>query len=186
MREFGIGRKLKSLRQQKKFTLKEVAGRTGFSVALLSQIENNNISPPISTLSKLAKVYEVKLGSFFEEGAPRFVVMRHGGSNQTAQSHPLTNLKSAHFWQPNIHGIGNRKMTPYLIRLNMDNNGTTLGGREGESFIHVISGSFEIVLDGTSLCLAEGDSLYFDTAMTQLYRLKEGNEATILEVRATN
>jgi len=183
MKEYGIGGKLKTLRRQKKLTLKDVATRTGFSVALLSQIENNNISPPISTLSKLTKVYDVKIGSLFEEGEPRFVVMRRCGSRPAAHPHPVMNFKNAHFWQPGIHGMKNRKMTPYLIRLTRDYDGSMLSGREGESFIHVINGCFEIVLDGTRLSLEEGDSLYFDTAMSQMYRLKEGREATILEIR---
>ncbi len=184
MREYGIGEKLKTLRQQKKLTLKDVATRTGFSVALLSQIENNNISPPISTLSKLTKVFDVKIGSLFEEGEPRFVVMRRYGK-PVPVAHPIMNVKNAHFWVPNIHGMKNRKMTPYLITLTADNQGNSISGREGESFIHVVKGRFEISLDGIDVTLEEGDSLYFDTSMAQVYRLKEGTEATILEVRTT-
>lgn len=183
MKEYGIGVKLKTLRHQKKLTLKEVAARTGLSVALLSQIENDNISPPISTLSKLTKVYDVKMSALFEEKEPRFTVMRRDGSTQAAEAHPVVNLRNAHFCRPNINGMRNRKMTPYLIRLTRECEGANLGGREGESFIHVIQGCFEIVLDGTMLRLDEGDSLYFDTALTQVYRLGDGGDATILEVR---
>jgi transcriptional regulator with XRE-family HTH domain len=67
MREFNIGAKIKKLRLSKKLTLQAVAKETGFSPALISQIENNNVSPPIATLSRIAKFFDVKIGLFFTE-----------------------------------------------------------------------------------------------------------------------
>src|SRR5512145_2085568 len=65
--EFDIGAKIKALRTSKKKTLQEVANETGFSPALISQVENNNVSPPIATLSKIARFFDVKIGTFFDE-----------------------------------------------------------------------------------------------------------------------
>ena len=48
--EFNIGQKIKTLRKERKLTLQDVANETGFAPALISQIENNNVSPPIATL----------------------------------------------------------------------------------------------------------------------------------------
>ena len=67
MSEYNIGVKIKKLRLAKKMTLQAVAKETGFSPALISQIENNNVSPPIATLSKIAKFFDVKIGIFFTE-----------------------------------------------------------------------------------------------------------------------
>ena len=46
--DFNIGSKIKKLRKARKLTLQDVARETGFSPALISQIENNNVSPPIT------------------------------------------------------------------------------------------------------------------------------------------
>jgi len=43
MSEYNIGAKIKKLRLAKKLTLQAVARETGFSPALISQIENNNV-----------------------------------------------------------------------------------------------------------------------------------------------
>src|ERR1700693_3550380 len=67
MRDFNIGAKIKTLRLAKKMPLQAVARETGFSPALISQIENNNVSPPIATLSKIAKFFDVKISLFFSE-----------------------------------------------------------------------------------------------------------------------
>ena len=69
--EFQIGAKIKKLRKARKLTLQDVARETGFSPALISQIENNNVSPPIATLSKLANFFDVKMGHFFEDELAR-------------------------------------------------------------------------------------------------------------------
>ena len=80
MSEYNIGAKIKELRRAKKLTLQDVANETGFSTALISQIENNNVSPPIATLSKIAGFFDVKIGHFFtenEEECPFEVVRSH-------------------------------------------------------------------------------------------------------------
>ena len=46
-----IARKIKELRKRRNLTLSEVSKNTGFSKGLLSKIENNQVSPPIATLS---------------------------------------------------------------------------------------------------------------------------------------
>src|SRR5512134_4026454 len=68
--EYNIGSKIKKLRKARKLTLQDVARETGFSPALISQIENNNVSPPIATLSRIAKVLGVRVGYFFKDEGP--------------------------------------------------------------------------------------------------------------------
>ena len=67
LERLNLGGKIKALRRRKGYTLKDVSERTGFSTALLSQIENNIVSPPISTLWRIAEVLETKLHYFFQE-----------------------------------------------------------------------------------------------------------------------
>jgi len=67
MTDYNIGAKIKKLRLAKKTDAAGRARETGFSPALISQIENNNVSPPIATLSKLPSFFDVKIGMFFTE-----------------------------------------------------------------------------------------------------------------------
>ena len=82
--EFNIGQKIKALRKGKKLTLQDVANETGFSPALISQIENNNVSPPIATLSKIARFFDVKMSHFFEdpESTMPYEIVRHNERRQ--------------------------------------------------------------------------------------------------------
>ena len=61
-----IGPKIRAVRLQRGLKIKDVANETGLSISLISQIENNNSSPSLSTLIKLAN-FLGKEASFFLE-----------------------------------------------------------------------------------------------------------------------
>lgn len=62
--EIRVGEKIKALREQKGLSLKEAADLTGFSTALLSQMENQLVSPSRSD-DKTGKCIGCKSGGFF-------------------------------------------------------------------------------------------------------------------------
>jgi transcriptional regulator with XRE-family HTH domain len=52
IKEFRIGEKIRGQRQQRRLTLQELSELTGLSKPLLSQIENEQVVPPLATLLK--------------------------------------------------------------------------------------------------------------------------------------
>ena len=60
-----LGHKVRELRQKKRYTLQDVAAKTGLSKPFLSQIENDHVVPPVATLLKLARAFNVGLAYFF-------------------------------------------------------------------------------------------------------------------------
>ena len=67
MLEKKIADKIHEIRKNKGLTLAQLGDATGLSKGLLSRIENSQVSPPIATLSKIARGLEVPIGIFFEE-----------------------------------------------------------------------------------------------------------------------
>ncbi len=61
-----IGTKLRSLRTERKLTLRQVANKTRLSVSLISQIELGRSAASVSTLHKLATALRVKIAHLFE------------------------------------------------------------------------------------------------------------------------
>ena len=89
IRELRLGEKIRRLRQERRLTLQDLADLTGLSKPLLSQIENDQVTPPLATLLKIAKGLRVGLNFFFEdEGDRRKYVLIRGteGSFQPAPS----------------------------------------------------------------------------------------------------
>lgn len=61
---------LKSLRNQRGWSLDIAAKKTGVSKAMLGQIERGESSPTIATLWKIASGFDVSFSSFVEDKAP--------------------------------------------------------------------------------------------------------------------
>jgi transcriptional regulator with XRE-family HTH domain len=185
MIEYHLGKKLKKLRLSKKMTLKEIAEQAGCSIALLSQVENSNVSPPIATLSKLSKILGFKLSSLFDhEEEEKFEIVRKGQKKNFSRFIPLRNKKYPHYHESYFRKMPNKKMTPYLINLSGETLNTSSYSHQGESFIYVMKGEFELFLGSQRIDLQEGDSVYFDTSLSHRYHCREGFEATILELRS--
>ena len=71
-----IGKKLKELRIQKDLTQEDLADRTELSKGFISQLENNNTSPSISTLTDILQSLGTDLADFFSEPPEEQVVFR--------------------------------------------------------------------------------------------------------------
>lgn len=184
MIEYNIGTKLKKLRLSKKLTLQSVAREIGFSPALISQIENNNVSPPIATLSKLAKFFDIKMSSFFTENdeEPKYEVIRKDERRAVPRVISRGGTAHGYSYESFSFSMQNKKMEPFLITLSDKIQDNNTYSHEGESFLFVIKGTFELLLDNERITLEEGDSIYFDTSREHRFRSKDGSEVTVLEV----
>lgn len=184
MFEYNIGGKIRELRRAKKLTLNDVANETGFSTALISQIENNNVSPPIATLSKIASYLDVKIGHFFSENEEecRFEVLR--ADQRTAIPRVISRDGTSHgyFYESLSVLKKNKSMDPFLLTLNDKVSNTDTYSHNGEEFIYVMKGTAEMLLDGKSIVLNEGDCVYFDANLKHRLLAKDGSEVKVLAV----
>jgi len=71
VRDLNIGHKIRNLRKEERLTLQDLSALSGLSKPLLSQIENDQVIPPIATLLKIAKGLKVGIHFFFEEEEDR-------------------------------------------------------------------------------------------------------------------
>jgi transcriptional regulator with XRE-family HTH domain len=164
MPDYNIGAKIKELRRARKLTLQDVATETGFSTALISQIENNNVSPPIATLSKIALFFDVKIGHFFSENEEecRFEVLRGNELTVIPKVVSRDGTNHGYFYESLSVRKKNKKMDPFLITLNEKVTNTDTYSHNGEEFLFVMKGTAELLLDDQRIVLNEGDSVYFD------------------------
>jgi transcriptional regulator with XRE-family HTH domain len=183
--EFDIGAKIKALRSAKKKTLQEVANETGFSPALISQIENNNVSPPIATLARVAKVLGVRVGYFFKDEGPEeeYEVIRKGERPVIKRVISRTGLSHGYTYNALTFKKRDKSMEPFI--LNVDPNvreDDTLYSHEGEEFLLILEGEVEMVLGEERVVLREGDSIYFQSTVRHRLLSHGGAGATVLAV----
>lgn len=182
--EFNIGQKIKALRKERKLTLQDVATETGFSPALISQIENNNVSPPIATLSKIARFFDVKMSYFFEEGeeVARYEIVRRDERRIVSRVISKDGTRHGYTYETLSYRKKNKKMEPFLLTVNERALEETLYNHEGEEFLLILSGTAEIILDEERFVLEQGDAVYFDSTVRHRLLSKDGETVEVLAV----
>jgi transcriptional regulator with XRE-family HTH domain len=184
MTEYNIGQKIKKLRLAKKLTLQAVARETGFSPALISQIENNNVSPPIATLSRIAKFFDVKVGMFFTEDEEecRYEVVRAADRKVVSRVISRAGTSQGYSYESLSFRKQNKKMEPFLLSVTDMASEENTYSHDGEEFLYIMSGTAELILDDERLALEAGDCIYFDSSIRHRLLSKDGSEVKVLAV----
>ena len=165
LKDLGIGNKIKTLRQQKNITIQELSEKTGLSKGLISQVENDQVSPPISTLLKIASALKTDLAHFFQEKDlnPKVTVIRKNERLKSGRR-GVKGIELGYSYESLAHTKINKHMEPFLVTFETkDSDNVIMFSHEGEEFVFVLKGKLHFLSDnGDDIILNEGDSLYFE------------------------
>lgn len=170
-RELNIGQKIRKLRKEGRLTLQDLSDSSGLSKPLLSQIENNQVIPPIATLLKIAKGLKVGIHFFFEEEEDRqkFVLLR---SNDLKSSRRRSGNDSPqnYLYHSLAPGMRQKSMEPFLVEFETGEwNDSLLYRHDGEEFIYLLEGKLEFHHGQEIMILKSGDSIYYDSSEAHGY-----------------
>lgn len=180
-----VGEKIVSIRNSKRIALGELAERCGFTVEMMTKIEENEAIPSLGHLIKVARALGVRLGTFLDDMdqlGP--VIARKGdlsqGSSFSSKS-SNSNLNLNFF--PLASDKSGRHMEPFIVDINPSlSSDFVQSSHEGEEFIYVLAGTIEIIYGKTSYTLAEGDSIYYDSVVDHHVHSANESPAKILAV----
>ena len=167
LRELKVGEKIREIREKGGLSLKELADRTGYSTALVSQIENHMVSPPLGSLIKIAKALEVKVGAFFGED-PRepFTIVRKGERRPISRFASKEGVSYGYSYESLGFDKKDRHMEPFLVTLEPATvKHEKLSAHEGEEFIFILEGEMEAILGTHKDVLYPGDCIYYDSTI---------------------
>jgi len=187
IKEIPVGEKIKAWRDLKGFSLKDVADRTGFSTALISQMENHLVSPSLGTLIKLAKALDVKLGDFFGETHEEpFAIVRKDERKTVSRFASKEGVKYGYAYESLGFEKKNRHMEPFIVVLEPATIKTSkTSTHEGEEFIYVLEGQMEVILGDHRDVLSPGDSIYYDSSIPHRVQCHQEKITRILAVLYT-
>jgi transcriptional regulator with XRE-family HTH domain len=169
IKEFRIGQKIRGLRQQKRLTLQELSELTSLSKPLLSQIENEQVVPPLATLLKIARGLKVDIHFFFEEegNRQRYVLTRREETRAgEAVPRPVVNDVSRPYTYHSLaQGMRHKHMEPFLVEFEKREWDDRLFFRhEGdEEFLYIVEGELEFHYGNEIVRMRGGDSIYYDS-----------------------
>jgi len=182
--EIHVGEKVKTLREQKGLSLKDLADLTGFSTALLSQMENHLVSPSLGTMIKLAKALGVKVGDFLGETAGEpFAIVRKDERKTVSRFASKEGVKYGYSYESLGFEKKNRRMEPFIVTLEPATVKTSkTSAHDGEEFIFVLEGEMEVILGNHTDVLYPGDSIYYDSNIPHRVQCHQDRVTKILAV----
>ena len=176
---FSLGAKLRSIRDERGYSQRELAQRSGLSANAISLIERDENSPSVSTLQSLAAALNVKMSYFFEEEEPDSVLLAR------PEERPAIVSKGV-----KIEGSGRRlrrqEMEPFLVTLAPHSeSGDRQVVHTGHEFVYCQKGNVEYIIDGTVYPLNTGDFLIFEAQLPHIWRNTTDDESEFLLVLQT-
>jgi transcriptional regulator with XRE-family HTH domain len=182
--EVRVGEKIKVLRERKGLSLKDLADSTGFSTALLSQMENHLVSPSLGTIIKLARAMGVKVGDFLgeTEGEP-FTIVRKDERKTVSRFASKDGVKYGYSYESLGFEKKDRHMEPFIVTLEPATvKAMKTSVHEGEEFIFVLEGEMEVILGNHTDVLYPGDSIYYDSTIPHRVQCHQDKITRILAV----
>jgi transcriptional regulator with XRE-family HTH domain len=184
VKKLHIGKKIRELRKKAGFILQDLSNRTGLSKALLSQVEKEVVSPPISTLLRISRALNVNISFFFQDGDPeeKVVVVRKDESKVIDSRH-FGREESGYYYEALAFKKSRKYMEPFLVEFKKKNpKGLSYFSHEGEEFIYLLEGKLEFRTENQQVVLDPGDSLYFESSLPHAYRALGRRNAKALSV----
>ena len=166
------GQHFRRLRTRRRLSLAQVARATGVSVGFLSSLERGQMRSSIATLRRIARFYRTNILSLFETAGenPRLV---RPNQRKVLETTPDVRME--------LLAWGNTAMEPHLFRVKPGGGSGESYSHEGEEFLHILRGEFEIWLDGKEhYLLKPGDSLYFESSTPHRWRNPGRKETWLL------
>jgi DNA-binding transcriptional MerR regulator/quercetin dioxygenase-like cupin family protein len=169
-----LGLRLRLVRTSRGLSLADVAEKVGISVGYLSAIERSAMNASVSTLRNLAKFYKLNILDFFDQSGAGQYLVRPSERRQLDASDGV---------RMELLAWGNPVMEPHLFHVKPGaGSGEEEYSHEGEEFLFVLTGTLNLVVDGTEYRLQKGDSFYFESTHPHRWANPTNKEAVILWV----
>jgi DNA-binding transcriptional MerR regulator/mannose-6-phosphate isomerase-like protein (cupin superfamily) len=166
------GLRFRRLRQRRDLSLAQVASATGVSVGFLSALERGQMRASIGTLRRIARYYRTNILSFFEPAKDNSRLVK------PAERKVLETTKGVRM---ELLAWGNTAMEPHLFRIKPGGSSGESYTHEGEEFLHILRGEFEIWLNTDEhYRMQPGDSLYFQSSTPHRWRNPGKTESWLL------
>ncbi len=155
-----IGHRLRTLREQRRMSIRALAEASGLAVNTLSLIENGRTSPSVSTLQRLAMTLQVPISAFFTPEVPQQEVVFTPAGQATAKIFPHGTLADLG------PGLINRTLEPLLLTLDPDSgSGPEAIIHTGQEFVFGLSGQILYTVANQTYTIGPGDSLLFEARL---------------------
>jgi transcriptional regulator with XRE-family HTH domain len=181
-----IGERIKHLRKERGWTLKDLSARAHVSMATLSKIENAQVAATFDTLVKVAQGLNVGFDGLLRDAG----VSRAGGRLAvTAAGEAVHFATSMYDYAVHSVGLRRKRMIPLIMTIKARSleDITSWSSHSGEEFIFIIKGTVRLHTEFYDVVeLKAGESAYIDSAMAHAFVSVGEGEGEILSICLTS
>ena len=174
-----LGEKLKKIRNEKGFSLRDLASQADLSASFLSQIEQSKASPSIENLKKIATCLDVRVSYLIEDDEVKKDTVLIRKTERSSIESIDSNTKISLLTTTDI----DKQMEPIVYEIGpKGESGRDFFSHPGEEFVFVLDGVLEIDILEKKYILEEGDSLYFKSTQKHKFVNPTENMTKVLWV----
>ena len=153
-----IGKLIREIRKKQRLTMKEVADKIKVSESLISQIENDKISPSIDTLLNIAEVLNIDFDYLFKQFKKENKVNIVFKNDRTR----ITKSGIVYELLSRIEEDDEHKIEAYYLEIETGNKReNTKYGHKGWELGIILEGKGKITIGSQEYYVAAGDSFSF-------------------------
>ena len=164
--DFAIGSTLRDLREIRQMTARQLSANSGISAAMISRIENGQVSPSISTLNAVAQALEVPLVSLFRETASGHTDLTHVKQGEGLKSTRIIDDHNHEFINLAFHSRRDMQFEARMVTLVRQSAKPPRYVGHGVVFVHAIEGNAIYRYGQREITLNTGDSLCLDAELS--------------------
>lgn len=161
--EMQVGRRIRAVREHKGATLDQLAVEVALTKGQLSRIENGKVSPPVSTLTRIAAALGVSPGDFFADTGLRArasLVKKNRGRIVAGRGSKL-----GHTYELLASGLPfSKDFEPYLMTITEKKIDPARNAfrHPGHELLYLLEGRMSYRHDAEIFDMEPGDALFFD------------------------
>ncbi|HEX3951266.1 MAG TPA: XRE family transcriptional regulator [Steroidobacteraceae bacterium] len=174
---FTLGKRLSSIRAQKKWTLREMSLHTGIPSSTLAKVEHGRLTLTYDKLVQISQRLNVRVSEFFaDQPAIEEQSVTARRSVDLLKSAACLSTEHADYYYL-CQDLRGKRMIPILmkVRRNGVRESANLARHSGEEFVYMLSGSIRVLTEFYNpATLNEGESIYIDSTMGHAYVIADG------------
>lgn len=152
-----VGQRLREIRMNRNFTIRDLAKKSGLNVNTLSMIENGRTSPSLETLQQLSLAIETPLATFFQENTPNNEIAFFKSKQRASINFSNGSLEDLGA------GMPRRGAETYLVTLDpLSRSGDNFIVHTGRETVFCLEGQLTYTIEDKTYILEPGDSLFFE------------------------
>jgi transcriptional regulator with XRE-family HTH domain len=161
--ESEIGKRIKSLRKNKRITLENLATETGFTKGYLSKVEKSQKAPPVSTLGNIARAFGVNISTLLGENSSATPICLVKKNERLLITRSGTSV--GYSYEAVAHKFKNKMMDPFVLTLPLHPKKQIRYQHEGQELLFILEGTMIFHHGAEELIVEEGDCVYFDSGI---------------------